>query len=88
MKKITSYIIAVVCFFMLSSAEAAVFNVTNVTELQDALSAAQSNRQDDTWLFDCQRTIVNDVLNIKSVNDVLNVVKYFLRYVIPTFLDP
>jgi hypothetical protein len=33
---------------MFSIAEAAVFNVTNVTQLQDALTAAQSNRQDDT----------------------------------------
>jgi hypothetical protein len=28
------------------------------------------------WLLDCQRTIVNDVLNGKLVNDVLNVVSY------------
>jgi hypothetical protein len=28
------------------------------------------------WLVDCQRTKVNDVLNVKSVNDVLNVVIY------------
>ena len=38
----------VLCFFMFSRAEAAVFNVTNVAELQNALIIAQSNGQDDT----------------------------------------
>jgi hypothetical protein len=31
------------------------------------------------WLVDCQRTKVNDVLNVKSVNDVLNVVNQELK---------
>ena len=48
MKKIIGYAIVVLCFFMFGSAEAAVFDVTNVTELQSALTAAQSNGQDDT----------------------------------------
>src|SRR3989338_1981191 len=28
------------------------------------------------WLFDCQRTFVHDVVNIKIVHDVMNVIKY------------
>ena len=35
-------------FLHVCSAEAAIFDVTNVTELQNALTAAQSNGQDDT----------------------------------------
>jgi len=31
------------------------------------------------WLFDCQRTFVHDVLSIKLVHDVLNVVTYSNR---------
>src|SRR4030042_5039733 len=48
MKKIIGCAVVVLCFFMFRSAEAAIFNVTNVTGLQNALTAAQSNGQDDT----------------------------------------
>ena len=37
MRKIASYLMVVLCVFMFSRAEAAVFNVTNVAELQNAL---------------------------------------------------
>jgi hypothetical protein len=48
MRKIASYVMVVLCFFMFSRAEAAVFNVTNIAELQNALIIAKSNGQDDT----------------------------------------
>lgn len=41
-------------------------------------------RYDGLWLLDYQRTKVNDVLNVKSVNDVLNVVNYLFKK--PLFL--
>ena len=37
------------------------------------------------WLFDCQRTFVNDVLTVKTANDVLTVINLLL-IVVP--LDP
>ena len=48
MKKVIGYSIVVLCFFIFGSAEAAVFDVSNVAEFQAALTAAQSNGQDDT----------------------------------------
>ena len=48
MRKIALAVIVVVCFLMVCSAEAAIFDVTNVSELQSALTTAQSNREDDT----------------------------------------
>ena len=48
MKKIISFYILVLCIFIFSSAEAAIFDVTNATELQNALTTAQSNGDDDT----------------------------------------
>ena len=48
MTKIISYAVVVLCFFTFCSAEAAIFGVANVTELQSALTTAQSNAQDDT----------------------------------------
>ena len=48
MRKIASYAVFVLCFFIFCNAEAAIFDVTNVTELQSALTTAQSNGQEDT----------------------------------------
>jgi len=33
------------------------------------------------WLFDCQRTFVHDVVNIKIVHDVMNVITYHLTLI-------
>jgi parallel beta-helix repeat protein len=48
MTKIVSWAIVLFCFSSLFSAEAAVFNVANVAEFQDALATAQGNGEDDT----------------------------------------
>jgi hypothetical protein len=48
MKRIISYTIVVVCFFAFCSAEAAIFNVSDVTGLQNALTTAQGNYSNDT----------------------------------------
>ena len=50
-RKIASYVMVILCVFMFCRAEAATINVTNVTELQNALSTAQSNGEDDTIIL-------------------------------------
>ena len=51
MRKIASYVMVILSVFMFCRAEAATINVTNVTELQNALSTAQSNGEDDTMIL-------------------------------------
>ena len=48
MRRIISYAIVVFWFLTFCNAQAAIFDVTNVAELQNALTTAKSNGQDDT----------------------------------------
>ena len=50
-RKIASYVMVILCVFMFCRAEAATINMTNVTELQNALSTAHSNGEDDTMIL-------------------------------------
>lgn len=49
--KLASAVLAIVFFLVPNVSPAAVFNVTNVAELQSALTTAQGNRQNDTIIL-------------------------------------
>ena len=63
MKRTISFSFVVFFFFMVCGAEAAIFNVSNVTEFQDALTAARDNSENDTIRARRTATVLIDMVS-------------------------